>query len=48
MMLPEVNSKTKENFLSGGKELSELINSTDWSTTPLGAIEHWPQSLKTP
>jgi PAS domain S-box-containing protein len=34
-------------FLSGGGAMAELIRSTDWSTTSLGAIETWPQSLRT-
>ncbi|WP_338512278.1 ATP-binding response regulator [Pseudomonas trivialis] len=34
-------------FLSGGGELASLIQSRDWSATPLGPIEHWPQSLRT-
>ena len=34
-------------FLQGGGELGELIRSKDWSTTPLGPPENWPQSLKT-
>ena len=32
---------------SGGGELGRLIRSLDWSRTPLGPIEQWPQSLKT-
>jgi hypothetical protein len=31
----------------GGGELGALIRSHDWSTTPLGPIEGWPQSLRT-
>jgi PAS domain S-box-containing protein len=27
--------------------MAALIRSFDWSSTPLGPIEHWPQSLKT-
>lgn len=34
-------------FLEGPGELSNLIRSFDWASTPLGPIEHWPQSLKT-
>jgi PAS domain S-box-containing protein len=33
--------------LSGGGQMGELIRSTDWSQTPLGPIQAWPQSLKT-
>ncbi len=34
-------------WLVGGGEMGELIRSMDWSKTPLGPIESWPQSLKT-
>jgi len=39
-------SKTQD-WLVGGGEMGKLIRSMDWSTTPLGAIESWPQSLRT-
>ncbi len=31
----------------GGGELGQLVRQFDWSTTPLGKIEGWPQSLET-
>src|SRR5580693_5342020 len=31
----------------GGGTLGQLIRDFDWAKTPLGAIEAWPQSLKT-
>lgn len=34
-------------FLSGGGETGELIRSFNWTTTPLGPVEHWPHPLKT-
>lgn len=34
-------------FLAGGGEMGERIRSKDWSKTPLGPVEQWPQSLKT-
>ena len=34
-------------FLEGGGQLGTLIRAFDWSRTPLGPPEHWPQSLKT-
>jgi signal transduction histidine kinase/FixJ family two-component response regulator len=34
-------------FLSGGGETGALMRSIDWSTTPLGPIQRWPQSLRT-
>src|SRR4051812_206747 len=34
-------------WLIGGGEMGERIRTLDWSKTPLGPIEQWPQSLKT-
>jgi len=34
-------------FLQGGEEMGKLIRSKDWSKTPLGDPENWPQSLRT-
>lgn len=34
-------------FLVGGGEIAELIRAKDWSSTPLGPIADWPQSLRT-
>jgi PAS domain S-box-containing protein len=34
-------------FLEGGGELGELTRSFDWSQTPIGPFEQWPQSLRT-
>ncbi|ANE50454.1 ATP-binding protein [Flavisolibacter tropicus] len=34
-------------FLAGGGELGEMIRKFDWSSTPLGPFEKWPQSLRT-
>jgi signal transduction histidine kinase/ActR/RegA family two-component response regulator len=34
-------------FLQGGGEMGKLIRGLDWSETPLGAVEQWPQSLRT-
>ena len=33
-------------FLAGGGEMGERIRGFDWSTTPLGSPETWPQSLR--
>lgn len=33
--------------LNGGGECGRLIGERDWSTTPLGPIAAWPQSLRT-
>jgi len=36
-----------EQFLAGGGEMGERIAAFNWSTTPLGPLESWPQSLRT-
>jgi signal transduction histidine kinase len=36
-----------EDWLVGGGEMGKLVRSKDWSQTPLGPIESWPQSLRT-
>ena len=33
-------------FLARGGEMGRLISSKDWSETPLGPVDNWPQSLK--
>src|SRR5436305_658549 len=33
--------------LAGGGEMGALMRSLDWSKTPLGPVENWPQSLRT-
>lgn len=35
-----------QQFLAGGGEMGALIRETDWSGTPLGPPESWPQSLR--
>ena len=34
-------------WVCGGGALGQLVREFDWRKTPLGAIEEWPQSLKT-
>src|SRR6266481_9162677 len=34
-------------WLVGGGEMGRLIRSMDWTQTPLGPIDSWPQSLRT-
>ncbi len=34
-------------FVAGGGEMAKLIRSKDWTKTPLGPVESWPQSLLT-
>ena len=33
-------------FLRGGGELGERIRAFDWSKTPLGPVDRWPQALR--
>lgn len=33
-------------FLEGAGEMGERIRTFEWSTTPLGPVERWPQSLR--
>ena len=37
---------TAYHFLQDGGEMGKLIRAKDWSQTPLGKPENWPQSLK--
>ena len=39
--------KKDDEFLAGGGEMGNLVGAMDWSRTPLGPIENWPQSLRT-
>jgi PAS domain S-box-containing protein len=34
-------------WLSGGGDMGALIRTIDWSHTPLGPLQQWPQSLRT-
>jgi PAS domain S-box-containing protein len=34
-------------WLSGGGDMAALIRTIDWSSTPLGPLHDWPQSLRT-
>ena len=42
-----MTNNIKHNFLTGGGEMAELIQTKDWSKTSLGALDTWPQSLRT-
>src|SRR6185503_12093393 len=41
------DSTALADMLPGGGEMGALIRARDWSATPLGAPESWPQSLRT-
>jgi hypothetical protein len=38
---------TYSSVLRGGGEMGALMRSLDWSTTAVGAVATWPQSLRT-
>jgi len=40
-------SLSAETLFAGGGELGALMRDFDWSATPLGPVESWPQSLRT-
>jgi PAS domain S-box-containing protein len=39
---------SSDDWLQGGGEMVTRVRALDWSTTPLGPIGRWPQSLRTP
>src|ERR1700726_1852114 len=43
----KINGPTSADFLAGGGEMGALTRACDWSSTPLGRPETWPQSLRT-
>ncbi|WP_213735658.1 hybrid sensor histidine kinase/response regulator [Bradyrhizobium sp. dw_411] len=43
----KVNKPISADFLSGGGEMGALTRAHDWSASPLGKPETWPQSLRT-
>src|SRR5947208_8511388 len=46
--LEDARTQTRpENWLVRGGEMGKVVRSRDWSKTPLGPIESWPQSLRT-
>jgi signal transduction histidine kinase/DNA-binding response OmpR family regulator len=44
---PAAGEGAASRFLAGGGELGALIRGYDWSDTPLGPPQLWPQSLRT-
>jgi hypothetical protein len=43
--MPELSPPWK---LRNGGEMGDLIRAFDWSRTPLGPLQQWPQHLRTP
>ncbi len=44
---PQEAPRVGFDFLKGGGEMGARMRAFDWTNTPLGAPESWPQSLKT-
>src|SRR3712207_6730776 len=42
----DTKSTDPEGIFAKGGEMGALMRSFDWSQTPLGAVETWPQSLR--
>lgn len=42
----ELSTRAAE-VLAGGGEMGAKMRAFNWSTTPLGPVEGWPQSFKT-
>src|ERR1700720_2424436 len=43
----KINRPTSADFLAGGGEMGALTRAYDWSASPLGKSDTWPQSLRT-
>jgi hypothetical protein len=43
----DAQQATSKDIFAGGGEMGELMRSLDWSTTAVGEVETWSQSLKT-
>ena len=41
-----LSNEDRSHFLSGAGEMGQLIRAYDWSATPLGNPDGWPQNLK--
>ncbi|MCB1461171.1 MAG: PAS domain-containing protein [Nitratireductor sp.] len=44
--IAEMATRSTPEFLAGGGEMGELIRAYDWSSSPIGVPESWPQSLR--
>jgi hypothetical protein len=43
----DFHRSNRADFLAGGGEMGALTRAYDWSATPIGAPDSWPQSLRT-
>ena len=46
-MMQPIFEQTVPDWIVGGGEMGKLVRSMDWSETPLGPTDSWPQSLRT-
>src|ERR1700748_3861678 len=46
MSTPHRESGPTLSFLTGGGEMAARMRELEWSRTPLGAFDAWPQSLR--
>jgi len=47
LAMEQSKSPLIESVFAGGGEMAALMRAFDWSTTPLGPVEQWPQALRT-
>ncbi len=45
-MTEQPHTERLTSLFAGNGEMAHLMRSHDWSQTPLGSVEHWPQSLR--
>ena len=45
--LTDVLLNEKRDWVAGGGDMGALVRALDWSKTPLGPLDDWPQSLRT-
>ncbi len=45
--VPDLDPNSPDSLLAGDDELGALMRNFDWSASPLGPVESWPQSLRT-
>lgn len=43
----EANRRARDGCLAGGGEMGEMLRAVDWSSTALGPVTSWPESLRT-
>ena len=46
-LLVRTDAERDYQFLAGGGEMGALMRAKNWSETPLGPLDDWPQSLRT-